>query len=197
MKFENAHEMTTDGVAGPGVWKALLEDAIAGKQTGEPYSYVYVHRAVPETATLWSAGRTLVKTPANSGVPGAETELGTFPVFEHIPEGTMTGTNPDGSHYVDPGIKWISYFNGGDALHYYVRGSYGFPQSNGCIEMPLGAAAAIWPVGFFAIGEKPTGSKDPFGLRRAANAILKGERWATVSLAGLCTLAGGRLTRPT
>ena len=145
MKFENAHEMTTDGVAGPGVWKALLEDAIAGKQTGEPYSYVYVHRAVPETATLWSAGRTLVKTPANSGVPGAETELGTFPVFEHIPEGTMTGTNPDGSHYVDPGIKWISYFNGGDALHYYVRGSYGFPQSNGCIEMPLGAAAAIWP----------------------------------------------------
>ena len=42
-------------------------------------------------------------------------------MFEHIPEGTMSGTNPDGSHYNDPGIKWISYFNGGDALHNFDR----------------------------------------------------------------------------
>ena len=75
----------------------------------------------------------------------APTQLGTFPVFEHIPVGTMSGTNPDGSRYDDPGIRWISYFNGGDALHYYERGSYGFPQSNGCVEMPLAAAAKIWP----------------------------------------------------
>ena len=44
-----------------------------------------------------------------------------------------------------PGILWVSYFNGGDALHYYARGSYGFPQSNGCVEMPESAAATIWP----------------------------------------------------
>ena len=42
---------------------------------------------------------------------------------------TMSGTNPDGSHYVDPGIQWVSYFNGGDALHGFVRGSYGFPRA--------------------------------------------------------------------
>ena len=47
--------------------------------------------------------------------------------------------------YVDPGILWVSYFNGGDALHYYDRASYGSPQSNGCVEMPLTAAAKIWP----------------------------------------------------
>ena len=29
----------------------------------------------------------------------------------------MSGTNPDGSHYNDPGIRWISYFNHGEALH--------------------------------------------------------------------------------
>src|SRR5208283_1922148 len=145
MKFENVHNMTVDGVAGAAVWRALLQDAIAGKRLSEPYSYVYVHREVPETATLWSAGRTVISSPANTGIAGAETELGTFAVFEHIPEGTMSGTNPDGSHYEDPGIKWISYFNGGDALHNFDRASFGTPQSLGCVELPLEAAAEIWP----------------------------------------------------
>ena len=145
MKFENHNELTVDGVAGAAVWRKLLSDAIAGARFTEPYSYVYVRRAVPETATLWSAGRTVISTPANTGIAGAETELGTFTVFEHIPEGTMSGTNPDGSHYNDPGIKWISYFNGGDALHNFDRASFGTPQSLGCVEMPLAASAEIWP----------------------------------------------------
>ncbi len=58
----------------------------------------------------------------------------------------MTGTNPDGSHYVDPGIPWVSYFNGGDALHGFVRGSYGFPQSDGCVEMPPSNAEVVFPL---------------------------------------------------
>ena len=145
MKFENNNNLTVDGVAGPTVWHILLGDAIAGKRLSEAYSYVYVHREVPETLTLWSAGRTVLSTPANTGIAGAETELGTFPVFEHIPEGTMSGTNPDGSHYEDPGIKWISYFNGGDALHNFDRSSFGSPQSLGCVELPLAASAEVWP----------------------------------------------------
>jgi len=145
MKFENNNELTADGVAGSTVWHVLLRDAIAGKRLNEGYSYVYVHREVPETATLWHAGRTILTAPANTGISGAETALGTFPVFEHIPEGTMSGTNPDGSHYEDPGIKWISYFNGGDALHNFDRASFGSPQSLGCVELPLAAAAEIWP----------------------------------------------------
>jgi hypothetical protein len=145
MKFENANNITVDGEAGPTVWHALLQYVLAGKRLSEPYSYVYVHREVPETMTLWSAGRTVETSPANTGISGAETELGTFAVFEHIPEGTMSGTNPDGSHYEDPGIKWISYFNGGDALHNFDRASFGTPQSLGCVELPLAAAAEEWP----------------------------------------------------
>ena len=145
MKFENGSNLTVDGLAGPTVWRALLSDAIAGKRLNEGYSYVYVHRETPETMTLWHAGRTIITSPANTGISGAETELGTFPVFEHIPEGTMSGTNPDGSHYEDPGIKWISYFNGGDALHNFDRASFGSPQSLGCVELPLAASAEIWP----------------------------------------------------
>ena len=145
MKFENAHGITVDGLAGSTVWRMLLSDAIAGRRLNSGYSYVYVHRGVPETLTLWHDGRTILTSPANTGISGAETELGTFQVFEHIPEGTMSGTNPDGSHYEDPGIKWISYFNGGDALHNFDRASFGTPQSLGCVELPLAASAEIWP----------------------------------------------------
>jgi len=145
MKFENENGLTVDGLAGPTVWHKLLGDAIAGKAIASGYSYVYVHREVPETATLWHDGSTVLSSPANTGISGAETELGTFAVFEHLPETTMSGTNPDGSHYEDPGIKWVSYFNGGDALHNFDRSSFGTPQSLGCVELPLAASAEIWP----------------------------------------------------
>jgi len=106
-----------------------------------------VHEAdVDESVTVWHSGHDVVETPANTGTAAAGgTATGTYPVFEHAPSVTMSGTNPDGSTYVDPGILWVSYFNGGDALHYYDRGSYGFPQSDGCVEMPLSAAAAVYP----------------------------------------------------
>jgi hypothetical protein len=145
MKFENNHGITVDGFAGAAVWHMLLSDAIADKHQNSGYTYVYVHREVPEMLSLWHNGQTILTSPANTGISGAETQLGTYPVFEHIPEGTMSGTNPDGSHYSDPGIKWISYFNGGDALHNFNRASFGTPQSLGCVELPLATSAKIWP----------------------------------------------------
>jgi hypothetical protein len=55
----------------------------------------------------------------------------------------MNGTNVDGSKYHD-WVIWVSYFNGGDALHYYPRPGYGYYQSNGCVEMQLDPAKYIW-----------------------------------------------------
>ncbi len=46
--------------------------------------------------------------------------------------------------YDDTGIKWVSYFDGGRALHYFPRARYGFPQSAGCVEMPLNAAHVVY-----------------------------------------------------
>jgi hypothetical protein len=145
MMFEDRHGMPADGIAGPKVWSTLIADVIAGKKRTDGYSYVFVHRRTPQLLSLWHAGRVIFTSPGNTGVPSAPTELGTFPVFEHIRVGTMSGTNPDGSHYKDPGIRWISYFNGGDALHSFNRASFGTPQSLGCVELPLAAAAKVWP----------------------------------------------------
>jgi hypothetical protein len=146
MMFESDHGLTTDGTLSPAVWKALIDAAAANQQSAFGYTFVMVHEAESdETTRVWHNGHVIITTPANTGAAGAETATGTYPVFEHLASTTMSGTNPDGSTYVDPGILWVSYFNGGDALHYYDRASYGFPQSNGCVEMPLAAAAKIWP----------------------------------------------------
>jgi hypothetical protein len=145
MRFEDTHHLDVDGFVGPKVWGALLADTLAGRKRTDGYSYVYVHRAVPQSLTLWHDGRTILRSPGNTGVPAAPTQLGSFPVFEHIPVGTMSGTNPDGTHYHDPGIRWISYFNHGDAIHAFNRSSFGTPQSLGCVELPLAAAAKVWP----------------------------------------------------
>jgi hypothetical protein len=145
MMFEQEHGLVVDGVAGPMVWHALLADQLAGRRRAAPYSYVYVHTRLPQKLTLWSGGHVVLTSPGNTGVASAPTKPGTYPVFEHIPVGTMSGTNPGGSHYNDPGIRWISYFNGGDAIHAFNRASFGTPQSLGCVELPLAAAAVVWP----------------------------------------------------
>jgi hypothetical protein len=146
MAFESAHNLTSDGQAGPQVWAQLLADAAVGTTTTAPYNYVYVSKGSPETATVYSNGTEVYSTLANTGVAAAPTASGTFPVYARYRVTTMSGTNPDGSHYSDPGIPWVSYFNGGDALHGFVRGSYGHPQSDGCVEMPIGNAAVVWPL---------------------------------------------------
>ena len=103
-----------------------------------PYVYVLVNKVVPQNLTLYQDGAAkYVGIPVNSGAPGADTTDGTFAVFEHVRYSDMKGTNPDGTTYNDPNVPYASYFNGGDALHGFIRASYGTPQSNGCIEMPL------------------------------------------------------------
>jgi peptidoglycan hydrolase-like protein with peptidoglycan-binding domain len=145
MAFENNNDMTADGVAGPAVWKALINAMIAGHKTAFGYTFVSVSEGSPETLTLWHSGKTVLTTAVNTGIPEAPTATGTYPVFEHLPVTTMSGTNPDGSTYSDPGIPWVSYFNGGDALHGFLRSSYGSPQSLGCVEMPYSTAGAVYP----------------------------------------------------
>lgn len=151
MSFEEAHGLEVDGLAGPVVWEELMKATIAGevkptKGAGNGYTWVSVSESLPETVTVWHNGKTVLsELSANTGIPGAETELGTHNVYLRFEETTMSGENPDGSHYEDPGIKWVSYFYGGDALHAFDRASYGSPQSLGCVEMPLEDAEAVYP----------------------------------------------------
>jgi lipoprotein-anchoring transpeptidase ErfK/SrfK len=144
MAFEQDHGMYGTNPPPSQVWHALIAAAIKNQPTRFGYTFVTVTES-NQRLDLWHSGRTVMTTPVNTGIPGAATATGVYPVFEHISSGTMSGTNPDGSHYNDPGIPWISYFNGGDALHGFVRASYGSPQSLGCVEMAPTTAGRVYP----------------------------------------------------
>ena len=141
--FQSEEGLTMDGVVGPTVWSDLLKAVAAGHGNGNGYTYAVASKALPETLTIWHDGREVLSTPANTGIPVAPTVDGTFPVYEKLTYQIMQGTNPDGSTYADP-VSWVSYFNGGDAVHYFDRGSYGWPQSLGCVELPESSAETAY-----------------------------------------------------
>jgi hypothetical protein len=142
--FEADHGMTPDGAAGARMWAALLKAAAAGERDTHGYSYAIASQSSPETLTIWHDGRQVFHSLANTGIAIAPTPVGTFPVYLKLPYQVMQGTNPGGSHYADP-VQWVSYFSGGSAVHYIPRGSYGSPQSLGCVELPYTAAKDAYP----------------------------------------------------
>jgi peptidoglycan hydrolase-like protein with peptidoglycan-binding domain len=151
--FQSEQGLTMDGVAGPQVWSDLLKAVAGGHSNGNGYTYALASQSIPETLTIWHDGREVLRSAANTGIPAAPTANGTFPVYLRLPFQIMKGTNPDGSKYADP-VSWISYFNGGDAVHYFVRGSYGVPQSLGCVELPETAAKSAY--GYLTYGSLVT-----------------------------------------
>jgi hypothetical protein len=145
MRFEDAHGLATTGVPTTQVWDALITAVTGGHVNKTPYAYVEVSTGSPQTLSLYVNMRVIYTTLVNTGIASRPTQLATTPVYIHVTSTTMSGTNPDGSHYSDPGIPWVSYFLGGEALHGYIRGSYGWPQSLGCVEMPYANAGTVWP----------------------------------------------------
>jgi L,D-transpeptidase catalytic domain len=144
MAFQWQHRMPINGVVGTTLWRALFLATALDQSNGHGYTYALASQKTPETLTIWHNGRKVLRSLANTGIPVSPTANGTFPVYLRYRFQIMRGTNPDGSQYADP-VSFVSYFNGGDAVHYFPRGSYGFQQSLGCVELPYGAAEQAWP----------------------------------------------------
>ncbi len=87
----------------------------------------------------------------------------------------MVGTDPDGYHYDVTGVPWVAYFNGGDAVHGYWRYGYGYPQSNGCVELPVDNAQVVWghgPHRHARHGQRASEPAGPLARRRCSRLIL-------------------------
>jgi len=145
MRFQSVEGLNTTGFMNAATWQAL-EHAVAQQELNpDTYNVVVVNKLLPETLMLYQNGRVTLTTLVNTGVAEAPTVDGVYPVYLRFTSTTMSGIMPDGMPYHDTGIPWVSYFNGGDALHGFIRASYGWPQSLGCVEMPFTHAATLWP----------------------------------------------------
>ena len=163
MAFESDNGLTMDGVAGPQVWATLLHDVSVGQNNPNGYTYAIASEGNPETLTIWHNGQLVQHSLANTGIPASPTAIGTSPVYLRYRNQIMRGTNPDGTKYADP-VQFVAYFYGGEAVHYFPRATYGWPQSLGCVELTLSDAAHAWP--YLTYGTLVTvtaGSQTPAG----------------------------------
>ena len=146
MNFQAVHGLSWNTGMTPETWQLLLRAATKNQVDPNSYNYVVVSQnPLPEKLMLYVNGHHVYNSFVNTGVTSAPTTSGTYPVYERFTVTTMSGTYPDGGHYSDPGIPWVSYFHGGDALHGFLRSQYGYPQSLGCVEMPFANAQHLWP----------------------------------------------------
>lgn len=142
--FQHVSGLPMDGQLGPVTWHALLAADQADARDPNPYSYIWADLTVPEHLYVWVNGQTVIDSPVNGGVRGAPTPIGTWPIYLRFTSTTMQGTNPNGTHYDDHGVPWVNYYDGGAAVHGFPRASYGWPQSVGCLELPIPTAARVF-----------------------------------------------------
>lgn len=97
-----------------------------------------------QIATVYKNDEVVKTFPVCTGLTNlAETDNGTFYIYLRYDVQTMRGVHEfDGTTYVLPGIRWVSYFNGGESFHTAAWNSVGISTgdpakhgSNGCVNM--------------------------------------------------------------
>jgi peptidoglycan hydrolase-like protein with peptidoglycan-binding domain len=149
--YQSDHGLEATGEPNYVTWASLLAAETDYRRDPISYTWVTVSESLPETLEVHVGDRVAFRTPANTGVPGAETAQGIFPIYSRLTSTTMTGEDVDGTKYKVEDVPWVNYFNGGDAVHGYPRESYGYPQSNGCVELPIEASHTVY--GMLQLGD--------------------------------------------
>ena len=127
--------------------ETLIRNVPVGAEVVGNYGkeYIIVSKVLPETLYLIYKGKVVFESKANTGIPQSPTPDGEFHVYRKYWSTTMSGFNPATREwYDDPGVKYAMYFHYGDAIHAFPRKGYGWPQSLGCVELPLKAAGWLF-----------------------------------------------------
>ncbi|KFI96167.1 L,D-transpeptidase [Bifidobacterium stellenboschense] len=124
-----------------------------------------------QTAVVYHNGQQVKSFLVCTGGPGGnETDSGNWYIYLKYRVQDMRGYNDDGSKYLSPGVKWVSYFNGGEGFHTatwnYGGIASGDPAnhgSHGCVNMYEQDAEWIYencPEGTLVqvVGTQPTGA---------------------------------------
>lgn len=101
----------------------------------------------------WENGQIVYQTAISSGLPQSPTVRGTFRIYSKIPSQRMIGVSPVNGRYDHPNVPNVMYFYGAYGIHgAYWHNNFGNMMSNGCVNLPLDAAA--WMYNFAPNGTK-------------------------------------------
>ncbi len=94
----------------------------------------------------WEGGRIVYQTPVSTGLPKSPTIRGNFRIYLKYPvQATMRGWSPYSGTYNLKNVPNVMYFSGNYAIHgAYWHNSFGRRMSNGCVNVPLAAAAWLF-----------------------------------------------------
>ena len=93
-----------------------------------------------QTATVYHNDEAVKTFPVCTGTTGKhETDLGTFYIYLKYQIQDMTGLNDDGSRYLSKGVKWVSYFYGGEGFHTASWNNYGIATATRRTTAPTAA----------------------------------------------------------
>ena len=136
--FQSNQGLTMTGVMTSALWRDVVR---APRRQTNPngYTYALASKAQPGDADRVARRARRHAHPGQHRHPGRAHRDGTFPVYLRYRSRSCAA--PTRTVAVRrPGVLG-AYFDGGEAVHYFPRGSYGFPQSLGCVELPYAQAA--------------------------------------------------------
>jgi lipoprotein-anchoring transpeptidase ErfK/SrfK len=140
-----AYVPNTGPVYAPNVDPAYVPNARLAPVPSADSRYIYVSKQSPERLYLLGGGKIIFQSPVNTGIRAAPTPDGVFHIFASYLQKTMKGTDPRTfRRYNDRNVPYVMYFDGGLAIHGFYRGGYGYPQSFGCVELPVYKARELY-----------------------------------------------------
>lgn len=115
-----------------------------GFKAKKPFLWVYVDQHIPQRLYVWENGKFVFTSPVNTGVMGT-TNVGTYMIYLRLRKTVMKGFFPGtNNYYEDKDVPWVNYFYQGEGIHGFPRYRYGYPQSAGCVEMPISKARELY-----------------------------------------------------
>jgi hypothetical protein len=104
----------------------------------KPFTWILVNKSQPERIKVWQTGSYVLESNCNTGIREGLTPNGSFIIYARYRKFTMSGRWPlNDRPYYDPDVPYVNFFYRGDAIHGFPRASYGYPQSAGCVEIPI------------------------------------------------------------
>jgi hypothetical protein len=109
-----------------------------GNKAKKGFVWILVSKQIPQTLKVWKDGSYILESNCSTGIRNGLTPTGSFMIYARYTKFTMSGRWPiNNKPYYDPDVPYVNFFYKGDAIHGFIRKAYGYPQSAGCVELPV------------------------------------------------------------